>query len=437
MSPVQWLIALWLILSPLVQVNLLPVRNSGIYLGVALLLVVLLVALARVVRRPDLVPARSKLTVPLVALALTAVVAGLQGALFYDRTVAGQHRYLEVQIYAVALVGLPVGAAFAIPILMRSLPDLRLLRRMIIASSSLLVLRGALDYFLPQVLWSAAAWWPMAAAHGSALVAAWILFEAHRRRWEIPIAVASVAALLTVVVFLPFYADVPNQWLSGWITASVPIGLLVLARFPRATLRLSLPLLAFFIYWEYPQIERVFVLSKREGDFQRLLLWEDALKLTYQRPLFGIGPGNYLDYIMRYGQLGVMLSSPHGNYEQIAAEMGFVGLGFAVWLFARALALGLRLYRAAGDAFVRSVAIAATCSLAGQFTAAFLGDFVVPNYHNGGYTSISATMYAWVMMGVLMTLERIEGGAALPPQTAAQTQARDQGDEAGGHPLEG
>src|SRR5512143_749632 len=98
MSLVRGLVALWLSLSPLVQLNLYPVRNSGIILGVALSVLVVLVAMAQLVRRPDLLPARSKLTVPLVALALTAVVAGLQGALFYDRTVAGQHRYVEVQI---------------------------------------------------------------------------------------------------------------------------------------------------------------------------------------------------------------------------------------------------------------------------------------------------------------------------------------------------
>lgn len=436
MSLVHWVVALWLVVSPLLQVNLLPVRGSGIYLGMVLLVLVVLTSMARVVRRPDLLPARSKLTVPLVALGLTAAVAGLQGALFYDRTVAGQHRYVSVQIYAVALVGLPVAAAFAIPILMRTLADLRLLRIIIVVASCLLVVRGAAGYVAPGIPWPSAAWWPLAAAHGGALVMAWILFEAHRRRWEIPLAAAFVIAFLTVVVFVPFYADVPNQWLSGWIAASLPVGLLVVARFPRVVLPLGLPLLALFVYLEYPQIQRVFFLSQREGDFMRLRLWEDALKLTYQRPLFGIGPGNYLDYNMRYGQLGLMLSSPHGNYEQIAAEMGFVGLGFAVWLFLRALGLGLRLYRAAGEALTRSLAIAATCSLAGQFCAAFLGDFVVPSYHNGGYTSISATVYAWVMMGVLMSLERLEGDAALPSQTAAQAQRRDQSDEAGGHPLE-
>lgn len=438
MSAVQWLVALWLILSPLVYLNLFPVRNSGIYLGVALTLTVVLVALAQLMRRRDLAPWRSKLTVPLVALALTAVAAGVQGALFYDRTVSGQHRYVAVQIYAVGLIGLPIAVAFAIPILTRNLRDLRTLRRLIVAAGVILVLRGAFGYIVPRMLVPAAPWWPMAAAQGTALVAAWILFESHSRRWEIPLGLAFVGALLTLVVLVPFYGNVSNQWLSGWIAASVPIGLLILARFPRAVLRLSVPFLLFFVYWEYPQIERVFVLSRREGDFQRLLLWQDALRLTFQRPLFGIGPGNYLDYIMRYGQLGAMLSSPHGNYEQIAAEMGFVGLGFAVWLFARALALGLRLFRAASDPFVRSVSIAATCALGGQLSAAFLGDFVVPNYHNGGYASISATMFAWVMMGMLMTLERIEARTALAPQSAAaQTQARDQSREAGGDRLEG
>jgi len=257
------------------------------------------------------------------------------------------------------------------------------------------------------------AWWPMAAAHAVALVTAWMLFEGPRRAWQYIPAGAFVGITIAVVVLVPFLADVRNQWLSGWIVVSAPVGLLVLARFPRATCAAVLPVLALFVYWKLDQVERVYWLSYQEGDFVRFRLWEDAVKLTFERPLLGVGPGNYLDYNMRYGQLGVMFSSPHGNYQQIAAEMGFVGLGFLLWLAVRVVALGLRLYRDASDALVRSVAIAATCSLAAQLSAAVLGDFLIPSYHNGGYSSIGATVYAWVMIGVLLVLERIENRTGL------------------------
>jgi O-antigen ligase len=174
------------------------------------------------------------------------------------------------------------------------------------------------------------------------------------------------------------------------------------------------PLLLGLLVWQLPLVRRVYELSYHEGDFQRLILWRDALELAAQRPFLGIGPGNYLDYTMRYGNLNVWLSSPHGNYQQITAEMGLVGLGFTLWIAVRGLTLGWRLFRRATDPFRRSLAIAATCSLAGPVAAGVLGDFLIPNYHNGGSTNFTATVYSWIILGLLMSLERLERESPTP-----------------------
>lgn len=426
----------WLATTPLLVIRLVAVRNSGIFLPTLGLSLLLALTGVQLVRSPALLPWRSRLTVPLLALALTAVLAGLQGALFYDRSVFGEHRYALVQIYAVALTLLSIGAAFAVAALLRTADDLRWLRLILVGVALLLLLD---DRVVDLPIWKAR-WWPLIAAHAMSLVLAAVLLE---RQWW-PLRLAGALFVLQVIYDIivgPFFGNVRSQWISGWVAVAVPPALLILCRFPRTTVALAVPAIGLVAGLNWHLVERVVHLSYAEGDFLRFRLWEDALAMSLQRPMFGIGPGNYLDYIMRYGQIGAIMSSPHGNYQQVAAEMGLVGLGFLLWLAYRSLTLGWRIYRTAADPFLRSFALAGACSLAGQFAAAFLGDFLLPSYHNGGYWTIAATVYGFVVMGALMSAERLcrdrvaaNGSGA---QAAANAERRDQGDEARRQPLEG
>ena len=406
MSGLKWAFLAWMVISPLVVVNLYPVRSAGIYLGVALLGLLLTAVGLAVLGQRRLLPWRSRLLVPSVALAAAIAIAGVQGALLYDSDVVGKHRFALVQIYAVALMEMSILTAFAVAVLVRTGDDVRWLRRAMIATGVLLLASVRLGLPLPVV-----PWWPMAAAHALSMALAWVLYE-RGSWWGRAAAVAFVLGLLTHVVIVPFFADVKAQWLSGWIVVSVPIGLLLLSRFPRTALGIAVPAVAFFFYWKFDLVLRVYDLAEREGDFTRFTLWLDAIDLMARRPLFGVGPGNYLDYNLRYGTIGMSMSSPHGNYQQLAAETGLVGLGFALWLFYRALALGWSLFRRTRDPLVRSLAIAATCSLSAQLTAAVVGDFVLPSYHNGGYQLVTSTIYAFVAMGLLISLERLDAGPA-------------------------
>lgn len=403
---------LWITVCPITAVNLYRVRNSGIYFPVLALSVLLAVIALHVLRRPSALPWRSRLTVPLLALAAAAVAAGVQGAVFYDQNVPGQHRYLLVQIYAVALVLLSIGAAFGVAVLCRRPGDVLWMRRALIAAAVAILLSEIFRFGLgqtsdPWVPRGVTGWWPLVNAHAITLILAAVLFEPIRRSAMLA-GLIVVAISLIEVVLVPFFGTTRTQWLSGWIATGVPVALIILARFPRQALLALAPAMVALLVWQYPRVERVYIIAAREGDLLRLILWEDAVRIASMRPFLGVGPGNYLDYVMRYGNLTIRLSSPHGNYQQIAAEMGVVGLGFALWLFWRALRLGWRLFRATVDPRLRSISIAATCSLAGTLAAAFVGDFAIPNYHNGGYYQITTTIYAWLMIGLLMSLERLE-----------------------------
>ncbi len=419
----QWLLAIWVMLSALLPVNLYPVRNSGIYLCVALELMVVLPVGVWVARNPDRVPWRSRLATPMLALMAAVMVAGAQGAVFYDTAVEGAHRFVAVQIYAVALYSLSIAAAFTIAALVRTPQDVQRLRALVILSTLGLLARG-FGTVIVNVPARNAYWWPLVTGHGAALATAWALYEKPRHLWQYGAVVLYVGAVMANVVLVPFLRTEDSQWISGWIAVAMPLGLLLLLRYPRQILAFAVPLVLILALWQWDRIDHVYRAARDEGDFQRLHLWRDAVWMSYQRPLFGVGPGNYLDYIMRYGGLDIRLSSPHGNYQQIAAETGLVGLGFALWLFMRVIALGLRIYGRTADITVRSTSIAITCALLGQLSAALLGDFVLPNYHNGGYHTIGVTIYSWMMIGLLMSLERIEGlGATVPVGASAESRS--------------
>src|SRR6185295_2359344 len=103
-----------------------------------------------------------------------------------------------------------------------------------------------------------------------------------------------------------------------------------------------------------------------------------------------------------YAQIDIALSSAHGNYQQIVAEMGLIGIGFVLWLLIRAFGVAWRLYRSASDRLYRAIGLAVLGGLAGQMTAAVIGDYLLPSYHNGGHSNVNTTIYTWMWLGVLM-----------------------------------
>lgn len=68
-------------------------------------------------------------------------------------------------------------------------------------------------------------------------------------------------------------------------------------------------------------------------------LWEDSFKMILNRPNFGYGPNTFMSTFVDFGRAirGVNHYNPtyaHNCYIQLAAEMGFWGLGSFLWILA-------------------------------------------------------------------------------------------------------
>jgi O-antigen ligase len=407
-------VLLWVATMATVATPIYRYRNAVILLGTALLALLVVVRLARAAMGGRLVLPRSTLTVPLLGVAATAILAGLQGALLIDPNVGSAHRFVLVQIYAVGLVLLSVAAAFVVAETISSATDVATVVRIIIGIGLVfgiaLEAHRAYDVFGPWSLVHLPRWYPLVLAHAIALVYARLLFGPPLGWAARVVGAALVGWVLWDTMLRPFLRGGHGQWISGWLMIAPPIAVLTLLRAPRLVLGLGLTAGAALVYAVLPNILHAFTVAQREGDFGRFYIWSDALSFASMRPLLGIGPGNYLDYAKRYARVDMIYGSAHGDYQQIAAEMGLLGLLFVVWVFVRALALAWRTFRAAPEPWHRTVAVAALAVLVGQLSAAVIGDYLLPAYHNGGHFNIAVTIYNWVLLGILMGIETSDAG---------------------------
>lgn len=391
---------LWMASAALAPQALIQVRNAVIVPTTAVLSFLLVRWGLERVQRGDLSVPRSRLTAPLLAIAATAVVSGVAGAVFYDTAVPGVHRYVLVQVYAAALVILSVATAFFVSEQIQT-------RRMLNAAVVMLVMIGlamTINEIPPYRLLQMPRWYPIIITCSFTLVYAAVLSRLPTKGWHWLVALIALVLVLQGPAKNFFLHE--SQWISGWVMIGIPLillPLLCLPRFAWPAIVIGALVGAYFIW---PWVEFAFEQARREGDFHRLTIWKDALLMGSLRPVFGIGPGNYIDYAERYAQVDIALASAHGNYQQIVAEMGIVGLGFVLWALCRVLAVAWQVFRTATDPIDRVIALATIGALAGQMGAAVMGDYLFPAYHNGGHANISATIYTWMMIGVLMSTER-------------------------------
>lgn len=385
----------WVLIAAPLQLPVLQVRNAAVQASAALLVCLLSLCVWSDGGRAWQRLRSSPLTLPLLALALTAVLAGLQGALFYDPNVPGVHRQIGIQVYGVALIVLSVAAALLVAATLEP-SDWSAMWWVLVVAGAWFLLAMYLGRLPVQP------WGMLVLALAVSLVGARLLFAPPAGFWPRVFAVTFVGAALVEVVGVPLLSRGHNHWVSGWVALCVPPACLW---WTWAGKRLRLVTLMAAVGGAVamtPLFLRVVDQAVREGDFGRLTLWQDAFRIMSLRPLFGVGPGNYIDYVETYSELP--FGSAHGNYQQVAGELGIVGLLVVAWLMwatRRVARDALRATQASADqAMVRGL----SAWLVGIAAASVMGDYALPAYHNGGHTTFSITVYVWIAVGTLMAM---------------------------------
>jgi len=341
---------------------------------------------------------RTGFYVPLGLYLAYSVFNVLTSYLFWDYHVDIRNQSLAVNVIDLALRFLSAGALVLVATTISSRGWLKAVTWALLIAGLYNTVNGALG-FVPFE----APWWPLLAILPAAYFCGLALDRGYPI-WQRAFGIAIVG----VAIYTVFYGNI--SWVSGWMGLFAALFTVLMVRNRKAAfVAVLVTAIMLIAFWPFVQ-KNVIENSRSEGDFDRLALLEGSWKYATTFPL-GIGIGNYRAYnSFYYGEKWgtTQYGSAHGTYAQALAETGLPGLV----LFLAVLACGFRWMLASYkrvEGASRVYLAAALGQMVGIGTAAVVGDYIVPTYHNGGLVMFSTTIYTWLIWGLAVAHVRISG----------------------------
>lgn len=127
----------------------------------------------------------------------------------------------------------------------------------------------------------------------------------------------------------------------------------------------------------------------------RIILWKAAWRMSLDSPVFGWGFKSFRMLKGNYTETPVEESDNHNMYLYLSSQMGIPAMVLLVLLFWRMHTLGVRIYRASTDRFVRAI---------GMGAASMAASLAVINMFGSRMVDICVTGYFWVTLAVLARL---------------------------------
>jgi O-antigen ligase len=141
------------------------------------------------------------------------------------------------------------------------------------------------------------------------------------------------------------------------------------------------------------------------GDFGRVRLALDGIRIWTGFPFLGVGPGNMWPYMHTYS----VLDTTHNQYTNLLLELGIAGLACFLAFISGALRTGLRLRRRFSSSFSRTLALGWIGAFAGVVIGALTGDVLIPSVRNSGLETFGFIYPQWVLLGLLVGRAHSEG----------------------------
>lgn len=127
----------------------------------------------------------------------------------------------------------------------------------------------------------------------------------------------------------------------------------------------------------------------------RLVLWQAAIEMTKESPLFGKGFKTFPFLKARYTEYDVEESDNHNMFLYISSQMGIPALVAFLLVFYRAFRMGTHVYRSAPDVFGRSIGMGAAAMVAGA---------IAVNMFGSRMTDMATMAYVWFHIAVVSHL---------------------------------
>ncbi|HET9280882.1 MAG TPA: O-antigen ligase family protein [Candidatus Angelobacter sp.] len=184
--------------------------------------------------------------------------------------------------------------------------------------------------------------------------------------------------------------------------AGILIGLLFLGLLKQRWL--LIPLAVFLFSWQSfvptavkERVDMTYDKTDQQLDSSaedRVKIWNDAMYLFEQDPVFGDGFDTY-----RFQHRVSIYTDTHNYFLKVLVEMGAIGLLFFLFLLAKATRLGLKLWKSAQDPFLKSIGLGFALLMACVFVVNFFGD---------RWLYVEVNGFLWVLLACVVRGQMIE-----------------------------
>jgi O-antigen ligase len=408
----------WILLGGVVGVPVLVVRESRLMFSE--LLIALLLSLWLLERKlnlglislPNLRGNKTNIEKSMWTMIIAFTLSTIFNILFQDPAVGGEHTFVLAKLMALFLYVASVMSALLISDTITSLIEIRrlcilmIILGLFVCVAQLQGRHGFLGLFPGHVAWP---WMSVTLLFSFAL--AYFLFD---KRFSKKLQAIIIFTLIAGHIFYSFFTGTAT-YKAPILVSLVIITVIFYHRYGKAAL--IFVSIAGILFLTTSSLLTLYVAQERqEGSLTRFDIWRHSLSITAEQPLFGIGPYNYYDYSIyvaakksrrdpRYA-LGV-ITSPHNQYVQILTETGLLGTGVFLWFLFELCKLIKSLISCSFDSKTNILLSALTAIILSRLAVGLVGDYLIPQYHNGGLQTFCSTIYFWISLGVLISLRRI------------------------------
>jgi hypothetical protein len=197
-----------------------------------------------------------------------------------------------------------------------------------------------------------------------------------------------------------------RSWASGWLPAAVAAGAIIVVRWPRPVMVLSLLALPVGLVAS-GDVLAALLADESYSLTTRLEAWRVLWQIAERSPWLGSGLANYYYFAENYPILGWYVPFiSHNNYQDLLVQTGLLGLLAFCWFGLEAVWMTFRLSLQSPPGFARAYAIGALGGAIGSLTSGMLGDWIIPFYYNAGVLGFRSSLLFWVFLGGALALRR-------------------------------
>jgi hypothetical protein len=213
---------------------------------------------------------------------------------------------------------------------------------------------------------------------------------------------ATLLALTVLTMYVVYI--VQNDWKSGWVPASIGLGVVLAA----SSLRMAVLMGVVGLIPAGTILQRLIV-SDAYSVSTRVEAWGILAQIVRVNPVLGLGPANYYWYTPLFPIRGYFVSfNSHSQYVDLIAQFGLVGILVFMWLMFEIGRVAWRLWRVKlTDDFGRAYLFGTIGGFFATLLAGFFGDWLLPFFYNVGMYGFRASVLPWIFLGGLVAMSAI------------------------------